>query len=420
MRFCELTEQEYRSFQETSPCANFLNSLEAREMRRRAGIETELVGVKNDRGEILAAAFLAHLGGKVRYTVAQRGYLADYSDRETLKFFTAELKKHLKKNGSVWLQLSPHLLVRERDNDGNLVEGGFDNTWIIRNLEELGFIHRGFTTGVPDGTEVRWEYSLYMNDFDWNADKLIKHFNKRTRNHIVKGQKYGVKVKKLTREELDVFMEMEEMTAKEKNFEDVARDRSYYENLYDCYGEHAEFLLAYLDADHTMGLLEKEQKEIDAKLEKLRAKRAAHPEYKNLEAQENDILKEVTANEKYRRELAKFAEECGNEIPLSTGVFMVYPYEITSLSSGSKRAFSIFDGANALRWYTMNQAIRQKINRYNFYGLSGDFSKDAEDYGVFQYKKGYGGAVEENVGDFYLPLKPLEYKLYRMLRPWKE
>ena len=89
MRFCELTEQEYRSFQETSPCANFLNSLEAREMRRRAGIETELVGVKNDREEILAAAFLAHLGGKVRYTVAQRGYLADYSDRETLKFFSA-------------------------------------------------------------------------------------------------------------------------------------------------------------------------------------------------------------------------------------------------------------------------------------------------------------------------------------------
>ena len=34
--------------------------------------------------------------------------------------------------------------------------------------------------------------------------------------------------------------------------------------------------------------------------------------------------------------------------------------------------------------------------------------------GVFLSKR------NKNVGDFYLPLKPLEYKLYRMLRPWKE
>ena len=418
MRFCELTENEYESFQKTHACGNFLNSLEARKMRTLAGIRTELVGVKDEDGKILAAALLAHLGGKVKYTVAQRGYLCDYADKETLKFFTDSLKKHLK--GELYLQISPHLLVRERDNEGNLVEGGFDNTWIIRNLEELGFIHRGFTTGVPDGTEVRWEYSLYMDDYDWNPEKLIKHFNKRTRNHIVKGQKYGVKVRKLSRDELDYFMEMEEMTAKEKNFEDVARDRSYYENLYDCYGEHAEFLMAYLNADETLGLLEKERKEIDAKVEKLHKKMVEHPEYKNLIAQEKDAMKEVTANGKYREELLKFKEKCGNEIPLSSGVFMVYPYEITSLSSGSNREFSIFDGANAIRWYTMNEAIRKGIRRYNFYGLSGDFSKDAEDYGVFQYKKGYGGTVEENVGDFFLPLKPLEYKLYRMMRPWKE
>ena len=158
MRFCELTENEYESFQKTHACGNFLNSLEARKMRTLAGIRTELVGVKDEDGKILAAALLAHLGGKVKYTVAQRGYLCDYADKETLKFFTDSLKKHLK--GELYLQISPHLLVRERDNEGNLVEGGFDNTWIIRNLEELGFIHRGFTTGVPDGTEVRWEYSL--------------------------------------------------------------------------------------------------------------------------------------------------------------------------------------------------------------------------------------------------------------------
>ena len=36
----------------------------------------------------------------------------------------------------------------------------------------------------------------------------------------------------------------------------------------------------------------------------------------------------------------------------------------------------------------INYALDHGIDRYNFYGISGDFSEDAEDAGVIKFKKG--------------------------------
>ena len=40
-----------------------------------------------------------------------------------------------------------------------------------------------------------------------------------------------------------------------------------------------------------------------------------------------------------------------------------------------------------VQWKMINYAIEHGINRYNFYGISGDFSEDAEDAGVVKFKK---------------------------------
>ncbi len=46
------------------------------------------------------------------------------------------------------------------------------------------------------------------------------------------------------------------------------------------------------------------------------------------------------------------------------------------------------------------------IDRYNFYGITGDFSKVIKDYGVQQFKKGFN-ACRKYIGDFIKPIKPL-------------
>lgn len=68
----------------------------------------------------------------------------------------------------------------------------------------------------------------------------------------------------------------------------------------------------------------------------------------------------------------------------------------------------------------IQHAKRAQIDRYNFYGITGDFTPDAKDYGVLQFKKGFGGYVEELVGDFIYPTRPLLYRLYQLKQSIKK
>ena len=48
--------------------------------------------------------------------------------------------------------------------------------------------------------------------------------------------------------------------------------------------------------------------------------------------------------------------------------------------------------------------------KYNFYGISENFSDEKDpEYGVYKFKKGFNGYVEELIGEYHLPLSLLYY-----------
>lgn len=72
-------------------------------------------------------------------------------------------------------------------------------------------------------------------------------------------------------------------------------------------------------------------------------------------------------------------------------------------------------GAYRLQWEMIKFAKEHGIDRYNFYGVTGDFSEDAEDFGVQRFKEGFNANIEEYIGDFVKPIKPFFYKIYQFL-----
>ena len=75
----------------------------------------------------------------------------------------------------------------------------------------------------------------------------------------------------------------------------------------------------------------------------------------------------------------------------------------------------ILDGENL----SINDAFDHIQGEYvNFFGISGDFSKDNPVYGVYEFKKGFNGEVVEMVGEFTLPVSS-KYYLYNMFRHLK-
>ena len=45
-------------------------------------------------------------------------------------------------------------------------------------------------------------------------------------------------------------------------------------------------------------------------------------------------------------------------------------------------------------------------------GISGNFNKDHPLYGLYTFKRGFGGVVEELIGEFDLVISPFYYFLY--------
>ena len=115
-------------------------------------------------------------------------------------------------------------------------------------------------------------------------------------------------------------------------------------------------------------------------------------------------------------EAKNLKQEHGNELPISAGFFIINPFEVVYYAGGTSNRYRHFAGSYAVQWKMINYAIEHGINRYNFYGISGDFSEDAEDAGVVKFKKGYDADVIEYVGDFIKPINKPMYNIYRTLK----
>ena len=184
-QFCILNENEYKDFQEKSAQRSFMNSIEAINLKKTNGWDVEYAGVKED-GRLIAATPLTYIPVmKVyRFCHAQGGLLADYSDMETLTFFTEELKKYLSGRRVMYMLMNPCMNYVERDAEGNQVEGGYDNSYVKEALDldnAAGPFALEITAGDPGDNNARYFYQ--------GAIDVLNPYIESGKLNIVSGQK---------------------------------------------------------------------------------------------------------------------------------------------------------------------------------------------------------------------------------------
>ena len=69
-----------------------------------------------------------------------------------------------------------------------------------------------------------------------------------------------------------------------------------------------------------------------------------------------------------------------------------------------------------LQWEMMRWALAEGCTLYDFRGVSGDLSPDNPLYGLYRFKKGFGGEFTEFCGEFELCLKPGVSRSIELLR----
>ena len=413
MEFLKITEKEYDGFQKQHPYRDFMNSVHAMELKKMNNWEVEYVGVKENDQLIAATALSSIPVMKIyRFYYAQRGFLIDYANKNVVSFFTNELKKYLKAKKGLYLLADPNVLYKERDIDANLVEGGFDNSYVVDQLKACGYEHQGFTNNFKVLSEIRWMFSLYLEGKD--EATVLKEMHQQTRWSVNKTLKQGLQVRELTIDELDIFLKMMAHTAKRRNFEQ--REDSFYRNQMKAFGDDVKLLMAYLDLNHFRDRLVSEKQELNTELVTIEEKLAEMPNSKKFIKKKKVCLEALDLNQKKFEQADELEKEHGVVIPMATSFFITQQDECVYLYSAAYDEFKKYNAPYAIQWHMIQECLKKGIKRYNFYGLSGDFSEDAVDYGVYEFKKGFGGVVEELVGDFILPIRPWQYALYKKLK----
>ena len=67
----------------------------------------------------------------------------------------------------------------------------------------------------------------------------------------------------------------------------------------------------------------------------------------------------------------------------------------------------------------IKDAYKLGMKYIDFYGITGHFNKDDKDYGMYEFKRGFGGEVIEMIGEFTLPTSKL-YPIYKFLKKLKQ
>lgn len=369
MEFVTLSVEEFKNARLKFRGNSFYQTYHWTKVKKITGWDAYLLGVK-ENNEIVACTLV--IGKKVfikhYFYYAPRGMLLDFNNFELLKFFTENIKKFLKERDGLIFKIDPLVEYRKHDKNGDVVDEEFNNQQVIDNLKKLGYKHHGFTKGYSGDLQFRWSYCL---DLNLTKEEMLEDMSQRCRRSIRKSENYPIEIEYISEENKYDFKDiMESTAARHKDFD---RSIEYYKSLDEELKEKSKLVIAYLDRD------------------------------KFLENFPDDKLYE------------KVKSDSRKKIPLSAGVFIYDSERMNYVYGGTYKEYMPLMAQYKIQIemikYTKDVL---KLPIYDFGGISGDFNSKSKNYGVYEFKKGFGGRVLEYIGEFDLIISPFKHTTFEV------
>ena len=410
MKFTELTVKEYDNFvQNPSLESHYFQTKENIGTREADGFEVVLLGIKNDDNQVIAASLFSKIptmGSYVYYS--NRGPVMDYSDLGLVEFYLRELEKYLRQHQCLYVKLDPYWIYHLYDKDINPFPSRQQNDAIVNLFKAHGYQHHGFTTQYDSSSQVRWMGVLDLKDE--TPASIKKKFDSQRKRNINKAINHGVKVKFLGPDELDRFFKLYRETEERAGF--ASKTDDYFKNFIEHYGDKVLVPLAYIDLDEYIKSLQEGLNDKESRRDQMMAKEnKSDKQLKKI----SELDKQIDHDQKELLKASELRQTDGSILDLAAGVYFTNAYEVNYFSGGSSEKFNQYMGPYMMHWYMINYCFEHGYDRYNFYGLSGDFTEDSEDYGVYRFKRGFNVQIEELIGDFYKPIQKVKYWIFTTL-----
>ena len=417
MKLKKLSKKEFKTFADKNPEITFHQTEEWANLKKVNNWDAHYIGLEDDNKKIVAGALLLSktlpiIKKKMFYS--PRGFLIDYNNKELLKKFTEEIKKYAKTENAIFIKIDPFVEYQEHDNNGDIVKNGYNNKDAVENLKSLGYKFFGFNL-MQDTLQPRWMHVIETKDR--NLDDVMKDMESKTRQILRKNEKCGITTREITRDELPIFKDIMKHTSDRREF--VDRPLSYYEAMWDAL--HDSGILKILIAEIDFNKYEKNTLEEKEKIENNLKDRIYKKEknilkmndkkYNSSNKQDEEAIKRL---EKQLEKIKELKDEYGDKEILGGILFLIYGNEVLSLHGGSHAKLMQFQSAYTIHFEGVKMAVEGNYNRYNFYGITGDFRKENPLYGLYLFKKSFGGHVVELIGEYDLIVSKFWYTVYNL------
>ena len=423
MKLVELKEKEFTLFVSTHSQSTFLQSVNWAKLKKENGWSSVLLGFKENKKVVAATLILSKSTPvKKKMFYCPRGFLLDYHDKELLEEFTLAIKEYVKKNNGIFFKIDPYIVRQQRDIDGQVVEGGESNLDVVKQFQKLGFKEKCKKPGQQT-LQSKWMY--WINLKDRTLDDIMKDMSSKTRQMIRKNEKNGVVVREGSYEELKEFKNIMDHTGKRREF--ISRPLKYLQDTYKAFEDSngVKIYFAELHIEKTLNELKNEIQTLEEDYKKL----LANIESGKAKMNENKLKLKQDEIERTKKRINEYEElfsKHGSILMLGGIMYFNYGKEVLSFIGGAYEEFMEFQPFYSIHYEMIKYAVENGYEHYNFYGISSDLSPKAPLYGVYIFKKGFGGEVVELIGEYdfvvrkgYYLLFDVSYKVVHALKKLK-
>ena len=395
-----LSREDYEILNTTFKERSFMQTVEMADLLEKRDFDITFLGLEAD-GAIQVAGVL--------YSMPMTGGLhmeinsgPASTSTAYLSEFYKELKAYAKENGAFELIVKPYDTYQSFDSHGNPNDD--EKPELISCLTDLGYSYDGLQTGYPGG-EPDWHYVKDLSGL--TPETLRKSFSKKGRPLVNKTNSFGIKVRKLNRDELHIFKEITASTSERREYTDKPLD--YYEAFYDSFGDKCEFMIATINFQDYLKNVQAGHDKIAADLAVLNQKIAEGVNSAKVNKQKAQLDKQIATFDVRLKEAKELIEKHGSEDVVLAGSLFVYtPQEAVYLFSGSYTEFNKFYAPVALQEHVMTEALKRGITFYTFLGIQGIF--DGSD-GVLRFKQNFNGYIVRKMGTFRYYPRPMLHKI---------
>lgn len=409
-----ISYETYNDFCKEMNQTHFMHSDSWAKFREKMGWEYEYIGMYD--GDDLYCAFLAQYKKlpKLKYKMLyiSRGVITDYLNEVDVLKFSSLIKGYAKKNNAYVVKIDPELKRYRVDVNGNPLE---EQTKAIEYLIKGGFKHKGFVDNF-EGINARHTFILdYENK---TLEEMFKNLKSNDRTKIKKAESLGVYIEES--KDIDTLHKLMEITGKRGNYQ--VRPLEFFKLLKETFlDDEITILTAKLNLVEHLDILNQKYFELNKESSNLNLKL----ENELTEKQEKKIHNQIKDNEKKMISLQKDIDYVKNYmanseekiVDLSSALYVFNNKRVWYWFGGSSNDFRHLRPVNLQMWKIIEKSYNKGYNSFDLLGTGGDLDSKNKNYGLYKFKKSFGGEFIEYIGEFDLIINPFIYNVTNFLLP---